>query len=279
MLIYNELWHPKESLFYYNVISQLKLNKSHDFVLISKLYDYNINYQDPWPKIKEEIIKKGKPVVMFLCDDEHYSIGDEYYVEGITTLIFKQYTYYYNEHPFIRPIPLGLVNAHNDFVNLPLKHRVYDYSFMGTYYDCREGFKRNLAQRDDKRVKAVEFYDGWDDMKDRLHLWNNYQQVLQSTKLSLCPCGPRSCECFRVIESARCGCIIISTEIIPHWYNLQSPYIKIDNWNDLSVIDQVLDKSEKELQELSDKSYRWYENYLSPKAIAQYVTQEVNSVI
>lgn len=279
MVIYNELWHPHESLFYYDTISRVKLDKPHDFVLISKLHSYNGTYTDPWPGLKQTLIQNNKPVVMFLCGDEHYEIGNEYYIEGITTLIFKQYTYYLNTHPSIRPIPLGLLNAYKDYLPLPIHQRVYDYSFTGICHESRYKLREQLEHKQDNYLKFVQFYEGWIDASNRIQYWDRYQQILQSTKLSLCPAGPRSSETFRTIESARCGSIIVSTEMIDHWYNKHSPYVKVNNWEDLSIIDQLLSKTEKELQELSTETYNWYQNYLSPQAIANYVTQEVNNVL
>lgn len=279
MVIYNHLWHQSEALFYYDVISRVALNQDHDFVLISKLYPYNVSYSDPWPELKEELIRKGKPVVMFLCSDEFYSGCEEYYIPGITTLIFKQYTFYHSkDHPHFRPIPLGLINSTRDFLNLPLNQRVYDYSFLGTRHDGRIGMQNALESKNDNKVKCVQFYIDWMDIEGRRDYWNKYTQILQNSKISLCPAGPRSNESFRIIESARCGCIIAATELIPHWYNLTCPYIKLDSWEDLSPIDSTLNKTENELQELSDKTYKWYQECLSSKAIAEYVSVEVNKL-
>jgi len=280
VVIYNHLWHQFEAPFYYDVISRLSLKVSHNFVLISKLHPYNVSYNDPWPDLKEELIRKGEPVIMFLCGDEFYTGCEEYYIPNITTLIFKQYTFYHNkDHTYYRPIPLPLIHSNKDYLNLPIFHRVYDYSFMGTRHDGRMGLVNTLNNKIDNKIKCIHFFNDWLDIEKHKEYWNRYSQILQNTIVSLCPAGPRSNESFRMIESGRCGCIIAATELIPHWYNLTCPYIKIDTWNDLTPIDKVLKESEDKLQERSNLTYKWYEECLSSKAIANYVNVEVNKIL
>jgi hypothetical protein len=35
--------------------------------------------------------------------------------------------------------------------------------------------------------------------------------------------------------------------------------------------------SESDLQELSDKTYEWYINTVSPQAVAKYISEQVNA--
>lgn len=283
MRIYNHLWNfGSESSFYYDVVSRLDLKVAHDIVLITKLYPYNgNNLPDPWIDLKPKLIQNNKPVIIFLCGDEYYSGGEEYIIDGITTLIFKQYTSFsYVNHPKFRPIPLSLINAQRDFsLTIPINQRIYDYSFMGIVNPGRQALQEQLLLRcNDKWIKTINFYNDWQDISNQTYFWNRYLQILQSSKLAFCPAGWRSNESFRMIEAAKSGCIIAATELIPHWYNINSPYIKIDSWNDISIIDEILSRSEKELQQLSNATIDWYNECLSSKAIARYVNQEVNNI-
>jgi len=274
MTIYNCFWNKSITPFYNRVIELLKLSDEYDVVYISKLHPYNgPDAVDPWPKLKEELVLKGRPVILFLADDEYYTSGDEYIIPGITKKIFKHYVYFdYKDHPTIRPIPLPAVAKPKQL--LTFDNRVYDYSFMGVNNPYRNKLKLALEARNDNNLKFTYFFN--ESHGHLLPFYKQYSNILINSKVSLCPLGWRCNECYRTIESARFGCIILTSELLPHWYNQTSPYFKVDDWSDLSVLDEVLSKSNKELRDLSYLSRKWYEDYLSPEAVAEFITQELN---
>lgn len=277
MTVYNHFWVTGISNFYNKVIDLLEFKKDYDFVFISKIHHYHgPNVTDPWPALKEELIRKNRPIITFLADDEYYTLGDEYIIPGLTKKIFKHYVYFGNkDHPTIRPIPLPPVAKPNQYINW--ENRIYDYSFMGASNPYRNIMRLGLDKRtNDIRTKVFFFYD--EVQKDfQTYFYKQYANILSNTKLSLCPLGWRCNECYRTVESARFGSIILTSELLPHWYNQPSPYIKVENWSDMSIIDTVLSKSERELKNLSYETRRWYEDFLSPKAVADFVTKEVLS--
>ena len=275
MTVYNHFWNPNISYFYNRIIDLLVFKKDYDFVFISKFHPYNgPTAIDPWPKLKEELIRNERPVIIFIADDEYYTLGDEYIIPGITKKIFKHYVYFgYKDHPIIRPIPLPAVVEPKRI--LDWEDRIYDYSFMGVNNPHRSIFRLALEKRiNDNRTKFTFFYEESQNVK-QTPFYHHYANILNNTKLSFCPLGWRCNECYRTIESARFGSIILSSELLPHWYNLSSPYIKVNYWTDLSIIDTVLSKTKRELKDLSYNTRKWYEDYLSPKAVADFVTREV----
>jgi hypothetical protein len=282
MVIHNYFWNKDISYFYYKVIDHLKFKDQYDFVFISKLYPYNgPNVKSAWPELKHTLIQNGRPVILFLADDEYYSFGNEYIIPGITQKIFKHYVYFeYKDHPVIRPIPLPVNTRFKQFINWECK--IFDYSFMGTNNYSRNILKESLEQRkDDGYVKFLFFNEEYNPKNkwiDRSRIFDQYSNILSNTKLSFCPPGWRNNECYRTVEAAAAGCIILASELLPHWYNVPSPYIKIDDWTNMSIIDTILSKPEKELKDISHETRKWYENYLSPKAVAQYITNELSTL-
>lgn len=277
MTIYNHFWNPNISYFYNKIIDLLDFKKDYNFVFISKLHHYNgPTAMDPWPTLKDELIQKGKEVIIFLADDEYYTLGDEYIIPGITKKIFKHYVYFgYKDHPIIRPIPLPAVVEPNQI--LKWENRIYDYSFMGVNNPHRAIFRLALERRiNDNKTKFTFFYEESQNVK-QTPFYHHYANILSNTKLSLCPLGWRCNECYRTIESARFGSIILTSELLPHWYNLPSPYIKVDDWSDLSIIDSILSMPKRELKDLSYNTRKWYEDYLSPRAVADFITREVQA--
>jgi hypothetical protein len=278
MTVYNYLWNSNLT-YYSRIVDLLDFRNDYDFVFISKTHDYNyprtINI---WPELKKELIHKQRPVIIFLADDEYRTLGDEYIIPGITKKIFKQYTNIeFKDHPVIRPVPLPnspTVAQQQPFINW--NSRMYDYSFMGVIGSHRLPLKQSLQSRvNDNCNKFVFFYE--EGSNNRPLTSKQYTNVLSNSKLTLCPPGWRCNESFRIVECARFGCIILAAELIPLWYNVPSPYIQIKDWSDLSVIDNLLAKSERELKDISYETRKWYDDYLSPEAVAKYVTKEVLS--
>lgn len=282
MITYNYFWNYNISHFYNKVIDLLDFKRDYNFVFISKLHHYNgPTAIDPWPELREELIRKEKQVIVFLADDEYYTLGDEYIIPEITKKIFKHYVYFgAKDHPIIRPIPLPTMQSDKSKGLIDWKDRIYDYSFAG----CNNPYRDILRTALDKRVndnfsKFLNFYEqaSFNEIQ-KMPFNKHYMNILNNTKLSLCPLGWRCNECYRTIESACSGSIIVTSELLPHWYNEHSPYIRLDDWSDLSIIDNILSRPERELKDLSYNTRKWYEDYLSPKAVADFITKEIQTI-
>jgi hypothetical protein len=275
MTVYNHFWNPNIALFYNKVINLLEFKQKFDFVFISKLHPYNgINAYDPWPELREKIKQKGKQVIIFLADDEYYTLGDEYIIPDITVKVFKHYVYFgYRDHPIIRPIPLP-TNVEFDYT-LNWNQKIFDYSFMGTNNYNRGLLKEALQNRqNDGLIKFISYNEDSNPITNK-HYYSQFANILNSTKLSLCPPGWRNNECYRTIESAQAGCVILASELLSHWFHEKLPYIKVYDWSDMSIIDEILSKPQTELRDISIETRKWYEDFLSPKAVANYVTNEM----
>ena len=276
MTVYNYFWNSNLT-YYSRVVDMLSFREDYDFVFISQTHQYNGPKQiNIWPELKQELIRKEREVIIFLADDEYRVSGDEYIIPGITKKIFKQYVNIdLKDHPIIRPIPLPnspITTQQQPYLNW--SNRIYDYSFMGVIGAHRMQLKQSLLNRDnDVYNKFIFFYE--ESSNSRPLTPKHYTSVLSNSKISICPPGWRTNESFRITESARFGCIILAAELIPLWYNIGAPYIKINDWSDLSIIDSVLSNSERVLKDMSYETRRWYEDYLSPEAVAGYITKEL----
>lgn len=57
-----------------------------------------------------------------------------------------------------------------------------------------------------------------------------YHQLLQQTRISLCPRGNFG-ETFRLYESAQLGCTIICDPLPKCWYFRDHPFIEVHDWH------------------------------------------------
>jgi glycosyltransferase involved in cell wall biosynthesis len=104
---------------------------------------------------------------------------------------------------------------------------------------------------------------------------DEYSKLLSHTKISLCPSGYVSKESFRIFEAARCGCILIVDDVPTNlWYYNEFPGIILKDWSDISIIERLLSDPDK-MQDISNKTIRWYERCISPKSVASYVQSKI----
>lgn len=261
MKIIKEIENIYEAGYLFKIYDNLNLKEDYDVVFIK--WNNDIEY------------KLNKKTILFIISDELHSMPEKYFTEHVE-FIFKHYHPRDKSHPKLRPIPLGFLNGFVGHNQIKIKDRRIDYGFSGAWNEYRhcmiEAFEKRKNDGKEKYFLLNRNWASGFSMED-------YSNILTHSKLSLCPRGYDSTESFRLIESSMCGNIILCEEPENFWFYKNFPYVKITDWSDLSIVDQILNKPESELQELSDRTYEWYKTTISPEAVAEYISNEVNSKI
>jgi hypothetical protein len=256
----------------------LEVDYNYETPYLCKIYD-NLNLKEDydvvivkWPnEIKHELKKQ---TIIFIISDESHSIPEKFIDNENIKFIFKHYHSKDFNHKKTRPLPLGYLNGFNGNNNIKIKDRVIDYGFSGAWNSIRNNLINAFDNlKDDGRKKYFQLNKNW----ATGYSIEQYSYILSNSKISLCPTGYDSNESFRLIESAMCGNIILADKRYNFWYNENLPYFEIKDWSDLSVINEILSMPEKKLQAMSDETYEWYLNKVSPEAVARYISGEVNA--
>jgi len=127
---------------------------------------------------------------------------------------------------------------------------ILHYKFNNDYYHFNEGFNNGLDEED-------------------------YNFILKNTKIALCPRGWVNTETFRLYESMKWGCVVISEELPERSYYKDIPIIKVKDWNEGIKIANKLINDTTELERLSEKNIEFYKNNLSPEATVELVIQTI----
>jgi hypothetical protein len=93
---------------------------------------------------------------------------------------------------------------------------------------------------------------------------------MANSKICLAPRGT-SFETFRHYEAACAGCVVVSDRLPPTWFYRDIPFVFVRDWR---KIDEILDRLLKDplkLKTLHEQTLKWYDDRLSPAALAGYV--------
>lgn len=227
-------------------------------------------------------IKDGKKNVMIMLSDEAGIIPP------FLNKLYKVFRTYnrkglYDESK-IYPIPCGYC-AQVGMKSLPkpeskynyaeqehknIKDRQYDLFFSGQLGPNRGQMAQQLSKIKHNFNSYIQITGGF----GQGFCTEDYFNILNDSKIAIVPNGAVIPESFRFFESFESGCIVVTSypfenSNFNHWYYENCPAIKINNWNDLTVelIENLLDNQE----ELSNKSKEYYNKYLSSKAVANYI--------
>lgn len=134
-------------------------------------------------------------------------------------------------NPLSYPLPIGTFVDFGDMSNIdikPLPDRKYDFSFVGQipHTGTRDCFKRNL----DKLIKEsgnkfkyyVDYTSGFNDGLPH----SQYIDLLNESKIVLCPHGASSAETFRFFESIKMGAFPMVEWVPAFWYYENAPFVK-----------------------------------------------------
>jgi hypothetical protein len=248
-----------ESEYFQSIVSNI--NDGNDYTFVFSCWD------SPLGNIPEGSI-------VFSTSDEKHQQPISDHLQKNVSFVFKNY--YPNGGAVdarVFPLPLGYLTGFSGNDSVPINDRPFDYSFSGTInMSGREKMYQQLQHRqNDGRQKFCQITNGWG---KGLNM-NEYSQLLSSTKIALCPSGYISKESFRIFEAARCGCVLLVDTIPTNlWYYDGFPGIIIEDWSNLSVIEELLSDPNK-LCEISKQTSDWYHRCISPKAVANYVTHKM----
>lgn len=229
-------------------------------------------------KWDQDIPKTKNKNILFVTSDEHHIFHDKFISEDNTLLVFRNYLPA-RSHPKIKGIPLGYLNGFENH-NINFTKRKYDYSFSGTLpdppcLDTRYRLKSAISRlRNDKMEKFILFYGGWANgmsMKE-------YSNIMNETRIALCPMGYTSSETFRFFEAASVGCVIISEPKPDVWYYKDSPHIEINDWLELPALLKVLLNDKDRLIEHHIRTKKWWKETCSPMSVANYIKSELNNI-
>lgn len=153
---------------------------------------------------------------------------------------------------------------------IPIEERLYDFSFIGQYdpytrqdfYECVGHLTGN---------KFIYFYEGWNKGLGA----EEYSRVMSQTKIALVPCGSASLDTFRFYEAASCGCIILTKQQNNYDFMQNSPHLPVPSWSSGVVSRYISKLIQSDLEFLSKKTKKFWEDHLSPPASAKYIMEKL----
>lgn len=141
-------------------------------------------------------------------------------------------------NPLVYPIPIGtFVDFDNDLYIKPMPERKYDFTFIGQipHTGTRDGFKRNLdaliKNTGSKYKYFIQYTSGFNSGLSH----DEYLELLNDSKIVLCPQGAYSLETFRFFEAIKMGAFPMVENLPRLWYYESAPFFKA-KW-------QLLDKN------------------------------------
>lgn len=234
----------------------------------------------------------GKKIVLIATScEKKYSqfekVKDDYHH------IFANY-HWDTDH--VTSIPLGYY-AKPDLDTVPMEERLFNMNFVGCLNRNRlelaskvskiplTGIILSLAYNPNFIIKLINHITEWINPRDYIVFTTDfakgfdelaYLNLLNSSKISLCPRGWRNIETFRLYESMRAGCVVI-TEKLPHRsYYKNIPAIQVNNWHDgLNIAKDLLKDNSALLTRLGEASRKFYEEKLSPEATAKIIISKL----
>jgi hypothetical protein len=247
-----------EQNFFTDIVKNIKTNKTFNFI-----FTY-------WNVSLDEIPPDS---IIFTTSDEQQSHPIANHLQKNTFLLFKNY---YNSSlqmdSRVFPLPLGPIGGFEGNSNKFILERKYDYFFSGLLNSKQRIDLMNcLKNKKDNWTKFLYQSNGW---AKGLSV-KEYSDVMAESKIAFCPPGYLTCENYRVFEAAKSGCVLVVDKLpLNLWYYEDFPGIIVDNWSDMSFIDNLL-QNKKELEELHKKTIQWYNNKVSPEAIGNFITQTI----
>jgi len=184
------------------------------------------------------------------------------------------------DHPKILPLPLGVFFDYDKQVELtPLRDREYDFCFLGSFphTGTRDKFKRCLddlvENTGDKFKYFIKYTGGFGQGINH----DEYMEVVNNTKICLCPQGSTSNETFRFFEAITLGALPMVEMLPKFWYYENSPctfakwqFLSTHLTRMLSFIDQSSERVEQNLEQ-----YR--NTVLTPDWLAEYFKHKIET--
>ena len=217
-------------------------------------------------------------IVIILSAEGHTYLPQEMHYDWVAG-VFMNYLpktgHWSNPNDFVRLTKLyGLQLGTTDWFKssyIPIEDRTYDFSFIGQYdpytrgdfYECVQQLEGN---------KFIHFYEGWNKGLGPAE----YSRVMSQTKVALVPYGSASLDTFRFYEAASCGCIILTKQQNNYDFMDNSPHLPVPAWNSGVVSRYISKLNQSDLDFLSKKTRKFWEDKLSPQAAGIYITEKLN---
>ena len=176
--------------------------------------------------------KDNKKNILFALSRETHDLP-RYVDEDSVFMIFHNYSMldnwgYPSEHPNVFPLPLGtFINDIFEKVEeiKTFEEREYDFCFVGQMPNTgtRDKFKKNLdymlERCGDKFKYFVKYTDAFGTGLDH----QEYVELLNNSKICLCPTGIYSDESFRFFEAISLGAFPMVERLPKFWYYENAP--------------------------------------------------------
>lgn len=221
-------------------------------------------------------ISTSREVHMMPCD----------FFRDDVSMIFQNYCWTdkfdrpYNTFGITYPMPIG---TFVDFSNMPdpkpMPDRKYDFTFVGQipHTGTRDCFKRNLdklmIESGDKfKYKVIYTESFGHGLKHE-----DYINLLNDSKIVLCPHGANSSETFRFFEALKMGAIPLVDKLPPFWYYEDAPFAKTQ-WSILDkTLSILLNSLQKNCREIAMKVAEYNMTVLNPIWMGLYLAKVVEN--
>jgi len=208
--------------------------------------------------------------------------------------VFAQYHW---DEEGVTSIPLGCFSK-NETTIKPVKERMYNTTFIGCLNRNRTKMASILSGvprlcmflgfylNDPKTMKFINHMVKWRHPRDFYSFnpdFNSgvkgdvFMNILNNSKICLVPRGWTNSETYRLYEAMNAGCVVICEKLPDRKYFKDIPVIQVDNWKDGLKKARDLLKDDALLQELSNKSKMFYDEFLSPIATAKIIMEKLEN--
>lgn len=253
----------------------------------------------PMPDFK----MSGKDVILIMLSDETSMVPPP----EVSDKFFAIFKAYYPLDENIRNIvafPIGYSNSASLTRFIPPLERQFDVSYAGNFLSNRLDFYRQfnfwrflppfpIYHRKLRtiyfklltklRIYRPKMYK--DTFGKSICFWSGgfakglsrdqYADIISNTRIALCPMGFKSTECYRLMETMRLGCVMVSDELPPsRWYK-DSPIIVVKDWLHISKVINDLVSDPDRLLDLHNQTLDWWKNVCSDEAVAEYLAGEI----
>lgn len=157
----------------------------------------------------------------------------------------------------LKQLPGWLASLLFRAINLKGGGKLFNMFYLGKSCDMSNQFPNSRI------VFTGGFYQGFKPAE--------YRHLTSAAKIVLNPKGFHSAECFRMYEAMAAGCVVVSEKLPPLNIYHDIPIVQIESWSCVRKVLSNLLSSPKRLTDLSEKASRYYEEHLSPRAIANYI--------
>lgn len=253
-----------------------------EFIIYSKIAQKVI--VDDSEIIKNRITKK---TILFFISDETGRVPTDiaYKAKAVFKVLIKQDSYQ-NIYYF----PLGYANGTQDSI-VPFNDREINVFFIGQLGRSRINFYKHLANKTlipDNFLLLFKKYLN----KDFSKLFQNsyikfttnfseglkieqYNDMLNNSKIVICPYGAITEETFRHYEAMRAGCVVITLKMPEVFPYRDSPIIQLNNWNELKKYIDWLLNNPSLLYEIHSNTLKWWEDKCSEESVANYIVSKI----